>query len=596
MTQLQTINIKPAKTGALTALATLTDGTAHHLHSAYDPESEARDWLAQFELLPNTAYVVLGFGLGYHVRALLDKLPENSVIIVLEQDSTQCLAESLPRQFPREFGWRLDQRIYSIAQPARTAAGMAQSLLNRHSLKRVTLCRHYPSMAIQPDYFQTVEDVFMEKVREYFRVGHNFSTSGILLRMDNIWHNLPYIYKNPGIADWLNRFSGKPAIIVAAGPSLNKNIDLLKKLTGKALIIAAGTALGALYKHGITPHVLAVLDPTPKMYEGVKNFLQPETTLLLSPLVHEAIPRSHSGRIMFYKPTNDDVPEEFWPVLPPTALIPANFSVATAAYGFACFAGANPIICVGQDLAYTAESHHADGVIATDMSKATPKENIAFVPGYYGGMVQTDLMFKDIIDYITSIFEKFSDRTFINATEGGAYIPGAVHMPLADAAAQYLTEEWDIPSVIRELTQPPDQTDKPEFLDKLAKISQLVDERRDCLKAFLTEVDAVISGLSDDQTEEVRRLTRRMQDHLDVVIDSGAYPYCRQFIDPVLKMLDYELQDKPSPVRTCKLYQVVLNNMDIVFTELSQHVSAASAEIAGGGVPVKKGGDDDGEC
>ncbi|EGO62284.1 motility associated factor glycosyltransferase family protein [Acetonema longum] len=580
MTQLSNIHIKPAKNGDNTAFVTLTDGAAYHLHSTYDPVAEAGDWLKQFELLPNTAYIVLGFGLGYHVRVLLDKLPDNSIIVVLEQDSTQCLAESLPRNFPGQYGWCSDVRIHSIAAPARHAANATVVLMNQHYLKRLTLCRHYPSMAMQPEFFREIEELFMESSREYFRVRDGNETGGIIDRIENIWRNLPYFYKSPGIAAFYNVFANRPAIIVSAGPSLNKNIHLLKELTGKALIIASGTAVGALHKHGITPHVMAALDPWPIMYTAVKDFLQPDMTLLASPSVRHDVVRCHPGPLLSYIPTNsaDDFPAAVRRLLSPSAVIPANFSVATAAFNFAAFTGANPVICIGQDLAYTSESHHADGV--QTVMQASPKENVTFVPGYYGGTVQTDLMFKDIIAYLTDIFKAFPERTFINATEGGAYIPGAAHISLQEAAGQHLTAEYDFAATVKKLATPTESANQTEIVALLAGISAAINDSRERNRECMSMVDQARDSIKDGG-EALDRLNRDLKAYIDGIKELKAYPYCLYYIEPMIKMLAYEYQDDPSPARLFCAYQVILKNLEILFGELTPLVEAARRGIDG---------------
>ena len=62
------------------------------------------------------------------------------------------------------------------------------------------------------------------------------------------------------IQQYQNLFKGKPAVVVAAGPSLNKQIKWLKKVENKVLIVACDTGLGILLKHQIVPHIVTALE------------------------------------------------------------------------------------------------------------------------------------------------------------------------------------------------------------------------------------------------------------------------------------------------------------------------------------------------
>jgi hypothetical protein len=77
----------------------------------------------------------------------------------------------------------------------------------------------------------------------------------------NIIDNWQNILTTPGIHDLKNKLTGKPALIVSAGPSLDKNIALLKNAVGKALIVSVDTALTPLMEAGIRPDFVLSIDP-----------------------------------------------------------------------------------------------------------------------------------------------------------------------------------------------------------------------------------------------------------------------------------------------------------------------------------------------
>ncbi len=81
----------------------------------------------------------------------------------------------------------------------------------------------------------------------------------------NLWSNLPQIIKSPNTTGLQNLYQGKPVVLVNSGPSLSKNIDILKEYKDKVIIVACSTAIVALYKHGITPHYLMISSVFPTL-------------------------------------------------------------------------------------------------------------------------------------------------------------------------------------------------------------------------------------------------------------------------------------------------------------------------------------------
>ena len=137
---------------------------------------------------------------------------------------------------------------------------------------RVILLPHSPSLGLFPEYGQ-IRKAVLDTIH-WARV--NFSTNinrGTLFQR-NILTNIPEIIKNPGIEPLKEKRKKKPAICVAAGPSLDKNIQLLSRIKSRALIICADGALKVLLRHGIKPDIVTSIHPeqlTTKPFEGSWN-------------------------------------------------------------------------------------------------------------------------------------------------------------------------------------------------------------------------------------------------------------------------------------------------------------------------------------
>lgn len=86
---------------------------------------------------------------------------------------------------------------------------------------------------------------------------------------------------------------------MATGPSLNKNIEVLKKCMDRAVVIAAGSAMGVLYAQGITPSFLAVSEARAVYDDDLVGVLDPRTILLSLYDIHHKVVSEYPGKRLF---------------------------------------------------------------------------------------------------------------------------------------------------------------------------------------------------------------------------------------------------------------------------------------------------------
>lgn len=433
------IELIPALSGEYTAKISAANGHSTYWHSSISPTAEAEQWVKYILLKNNTAYFVLGFGMGYHVKKLLDELPDQSYIYVLEPkrefNLPQRIFQSLS-ELGQDMEWMKDKRIiyYASGDVRDIAADVSNDIL-RKRLKRMAICKHYSTMKIEKEFYSKIEEFLMDKIEELFYLNFNTRSRFAKMNIQNVTFNMPFIKDSIGTTGLKNKFKGKPAIIISAGPSLDKNIDLLRQCSQKALLVASGSAMGALHHNGIVPHVLATLDSQDIAYEmDLKGTFDNKTMLLAAYTANNKVISNYPGKIMFCKEKEEGLSDYLKKYFPPTDTILANISVATMAVNFALYCGAEPIIFVGQDLAFSNSQYHATGVQASKYDKFELVE----VPGYYGRPVQTTKHFKDVIQYFETLVGFHHSVRFINATEGGAYISGAESLSLQEVLNRYL--------------------------------------------------------------------------------------------------------------------------------------------------------------
>jgi len=104
--------------------------------------------------------------------------------------------------------------------------------------------------------------------------------------LDKHLDNIKVIADNPGINSLYGKFTGHPAVIVAAGPSLKKNAHLLKDVQGKALIISCDASLKYLLKEGIKPHLVTSLEREHEVQQFFEGAGDPNIYMAACPVLY----------------------------------------------------------------------------------------------------------------------------------------------------------------------------------------------------------------------------------------------------------------------------------------------------------------------
>ncbi len=530
------LNLEPSRTGAMTAAVEVDSAPQFYLHSLYDPQKEARDWLGAVELSLHTMYIVLGFGLGYHVRALLEALPEGCRIIVIEPFKDATLSAVVDQVLP-DSAWLKDSRLKMAyhRMVREIAVGIAASL-NENHIHRVVMCPHFPSMQMYPDFYQDVQKGLSDELQIKFILQLNAGIGNSRFCIENAWRNLPFIFSNPGILGLKDAYRNRPVIIVSSGPSLNKNIDILRDCGDRALIIACGSALMALQKKGITPHILGSVDPFPVTSETLRGISSPDTLLLASYDTAYELVAEHPGPMLFPWKKNSSNLTEFRPYLPLTDSLRCSVSVTTTVLDFALYIGAEPIIMVGQDCAYyDMETTHADGVQGGE--KLTSDTIFEYVEGQDGSQLKTSMGFKDVLEFIQDFIAIYKDKKFINASEGGALINGAEHLALSEVKRRYLSNSFDVPSLLMQHMNQFQPADPNAILLKLTDIrAELLEFKEYLSRAFYAECEG-----ADPRFEGT--LTMDIAQAIDLMQSKQAYRFIQSIMDPVVAYVRFRIRD-----------------------------------------------------
>ncbi|MDD3158151.1 6-hydroxymethylpterin diphosphokinase MptE-like protein [Anaeromusa sp.] len=434
----------PAPNGFLT-LRLRKDGQEVFLHDPDAPEHGGRNWAEKnrnqdpvwkLPALTNDSeapqggclWLICGCGLGYHVRALQEMISEQDRIVVFEAspeaDYYWFYAQCEPAAKAERF----------FASQVRHSARQVALFLQEYGLGQVRCLQYEPIVKTNEEAFAAFKDgSWFTALQDALQELQEEESEAWEL-VENAVHNVPAVLSQLGLRELQSRMKNIPAVLVAAGPSLNKNIDVLAQYQGRGLIIASGSAIGALKRKGITPHMLVVGDPFNRNFAELESSLDESLLLATSYYGMEKAVAAHTGSMLFFDFLDYPLPFPYpgmETIVPETEKLCGTASVATLSLDIAVKLGCWPIIFIGQDCALSEDADHAEGVLAHGYS-GNPQEEMLWVPGYYGEQVRTIRNFYNLLQYFEQYLAKLPEGRVINATEGGAQIKGALQQPLQE--------------------------------------------------------------------------------------------------------------------------------------------------------------------
>ncbi|GAB6158047.1 motility associated factor glycosyltransferase family protein [Desulfotomaculum varum] len=393
-----------------------------YMHSSYDPIKEAERWATRASISNNfsSVFVIVGMGAGYHIKALHRLCPNVPIAVWDFNASFASWAKNVGL-----LSWLNNQThiSYSFSESLQEIKNNFLPLLKQAG---VTLLIHPPSLEIIPDSLCEIKQLF----NQYLLYLRGLSAQEDLLR-DNFLKNIAL--GDPGIVEWLGKYQQVPAVLISAGPSLNKQLTLLKEIAQNkcAIIASVGTALQPLLGAGISPDLVMISDAQINILEqlvGAKNTGIP--LFYLSTANHQAVSYYRGPRYIVWQKGYEAAEQKAVEKREP--LIKTGGSVATCLLDMLVCMGCCPIALVGQDLAYTGGLSHAIGAHA--VKEVNPLFASCEIMDFYRqGTVRTSLNLLSYLHwFVRYVRDSNNPSCFWNCTEGGAFIEGWQHRTLLE--------------------------------------------------------------------------------------------------------------------------------------------------------------------
>lgn len=417
--------------------------------------------------------------------------------------------------------------------------------------------------------------------------------------------NLPFIAQQPSFMHLASGIHDLPLVIISPGPSLDKNIKYLNRIKSRAILLAPAQSVAALQKEGIVPDIVMIADPCDLLYMLDGAVMTDVKAILIGVSCHPEIYRKYREKIISF---NVNGPIDRWisDIFNDNHPLGACGSVSSMAFLLAGQMRCDPIILVGQDLAFADGKQYSKGSVDGEVTvafdenaktfnyskvntefdelmKSVAGENyggsICTLPGYYGGTVNSKydyVMFHDEFERIAvAMKEQAKPLKLLNCTEGGAFIEGFDHIQLIEAIEELEKNE----------TSPVDRTSLFDNVfksvnksDRLNRIEKVLTETQSSLRislALATECTALALKVEKGRTTK-EQLSEREHELMRELKKSNFISIAIQKeISNILRMNASATSLKQNLDISKQLYQLVIREIK----KIQPYVSSSLKEV-----------------
>ena len=291
------------------------------------------------------------------------------------------------------------------------------------------------------EHIQTCNRIFIEAIYHSVNIAGN-DTADALIGLKHHIANLATVLQTPPLVELVEKLhTCESAVLVSTGPSLTKQLPLLKQIAPYVRIIAVDASFPVLYKAGIKPDVVVSIErvqESARFFQEVPKEGFEDVVFALSSLQHRDVVESIKGGTiqMSLRPLGFMMytgPQEW-------GFLGIGQSAANMAYELIYHAKFKNCILIGQDLAYSPDGKsHASGHVFGEENVKTKEGDVWIKAWGDQGQVRTNHTW----DMFRKSFEKDIGETkarmlTVNATQGGASIYGTLEISFSDAIERFV--------------------------------------------------------------------------------------------------------------------------------------------------------------
>jgi hypothetical protein len=380
-----------------------------------------------------------GIGNGVFYKMLLGNEEHKSIMIIEPEIELIYIVFHL-----HDFSKELSSKRVQIYLPNQLDFVSISSIINSNEA-RLFLKIYFLEPLV--GYYNRYHDEIIRVNQEFTKaIEHSIYALGndakdALLGLQHHIHNIDKMVQNPSLFEFVKKVKNTDtAIIVSTGPSLHKQLSLLKKIQDSVTIFCIDASFVVLNEHGIKPDIVVSLERifnTSMFFRDIDKEYFKDVIFALTSIQHKATLSNIKDGTMMISQRPFGYTNYF--DLVEYGYVGIGMSAANMAYELAYHSKFEQVILIGQDLAYgkdgtTHTKGHKFGV-----SEFKPRANDLQTVAYGGeGVVNTTKIWTLFRNFFESDIAQTPDMKCINSTEGGARIEGSIEIPFTKAIEMYV--------------------------------------------------------------------------------------------------------------------------------------------------------------
>ena len=264
------------------------------LHSKIDPEREAESFRDRFDPARYDVLIVLGAGLGYHLIPLKERINEYSVVILI--DILTGIEAAIDRNPLTSFLLTSPRFLFVRGKSPEDVDRILSDIIDMDNIRGISVLEHPASVRIFDDYYGVIKKSIDKMIT--IKAGNKATRQAFGARyVRNILVNFGMLDNARPVCDLFGAFKRYPAVIAGSGPSLEINIEMLRRYQDRIFIIAVDSAIPVLQQKGVLPDIIISIDPQPYVYEHFLNYKPGNAIHVLSITSHPSILKQLNGFI-----------------------------------------------------------------------------------------------------------------------------------------------------------------------------------------------------------------------------------------------------------------------------------------------------------
>ena len=410
------------------------------LHSIYDIDREIKK---AFETVNKDAEILIlfGIGCGYYLKYIKNNFKSLKKTIIVEPN-LDIFKELLKNNNLNQLMSDLGEVAFIVNQTKENAISYLNDIILKENTNIIDIVYNISYRTLYGEYAEHVLKKTIENMQS------NIVNVATKNKFKHLWviNELKNLRSNSINMDKLMSIDMNiPVIIVSGGPSLNKNMHILKELKNKALIIAVGSAIKTLDAKGIIPHFRFVIEGSHDYHHYFESVNTEDIPLIHTSSTNFKLLNQYKGpKIKLVMDTEVMTQYIYKKAKISFNTVSSGFSVANVALNLFCKLNASKIIFIGQDLCYTNNKVHANDGFRESQDFDFSNKKYIETENIYGEKVYTDRAFLGMKKIFENTIRNYPNISFINATGGGLKIEGTINKELRQVADEELMEKYNI--------------------------------------------------------------------------------------------------------------------------------------------------------